>query len=306
MESPAKLTPEDVIVFLKENEEFTEDYFIDNANASMIEKWFDKQGSRARNGHFFRRHSSSKEETIVTIPEQVLYEEDNSQEIAPASGDKQQQGPRRNSEPVATKTKAERQAAFKLRDMRKKRAISQQSKIHHNLGTTESNYVMPYDSTPRQRIIDKPSLRKTQSAPIYKSILSRLINSTVYLNSSPTRDMRSKLDLRSSSEDAFLTEIIHDVLKDLHLDSLCSKVVVNVGIITNAYDASLYLIEKVDQKRLLRTYYENHVLYPSRDDLSFFERRPNMNKLKNIDEDDLIGQVARSGETKQTKAIVKV
>ncbi len=293
-ETASTLTPQQVCAYLLENPEFAEEYFIFNATAPMIQRWFDQrnQGS-CQNGHANRRSSLG-----ISLPQQVLHEEESIDEcLDPSSFE--HLGPRRYSEPVPSSI-TEKKAAFKLRDMRKKKALTQH-RMRCNV-SSDLPFSFAYESS-KQIEFNKPSLRKTQSAPIYKSMLSRLINSTVYIRRFPSQDTRSKLDLRSSSEDAFLTEIIHDVMRDLNLKSLCHKVIVNVGIITDAEVASLYLIEKVGQKKMLRVLYENLSVLSSCDSREM--AGGSGNTLKDI-QDDVIGKVAKTGKTVQAKILAEV
>ena len=281
------LNADDVRSFLLRNSDFTEEFFICNATQTLVDKWFEHRSKGNHiNGHVYCKPGVSNG-GFASLYEEENQEVTQSVPITPSFPDKQG-GSRRFSEPDAA-TRTEKKTAFKLRDMRKK-ALTQH-RLHSSPLDTSFDAAKPLT-------FNKPSLRKTQSAPICKNMLSRLINSTVYLRNFPTQNLRYKLDLRSSSKDAFLTEIIHDIIKDLNLRTLCYKVIVNVGIITDADIASLYLIEKVEQKKVLRICYENLEVGMKKIENGVENRDliKSVDQIRNLGE-DLIGRVAETGET---------
>ncbi|EDO43657.1 predicted protein [Nematostella vectensis] len=61
----------------------------------------------------------------------------------------------------------------------------------------------------------------------------------------------SKLDLKNSNEREFFFEIVRDIANDLDLKTLSYKILVNVGILTNADRCSLFLVEGPKGKQWL-------------------------------------------------------
>ena len=281
-----RLSLDDVREFLLQNKAFTEDFFAENATPAMIDSWF----KRRCKANPVNEHVDTATRFSVDVQPEIREEEiieDNATYIKNAID---ATGQRRNSEPF-TPTQNGKRAAFRLRDMRKKKALTQYKKQTMFSQTLDEEYDL---GATQQIIYTKPSLRKTQSAPIGKNILAKLINSSVYLRSTPSHDLRYKIDLRSSSEDEFLKELIQDIMQDLKLSTLCYKIAVNVGIITDAETVSLYLTEKIEQKKILKVLYKDLELHPNFDckanDVMFEDRIQMLGK-------DVVSLVAETGET---------
>lgn len=96
-------------------------------------------------------------------------------------------------------------------------------------------------------------LRKTKSLPScgQQHALGALIESKIRLPSSKGLNNASKLDLKNSDEREFFFEIVKDIANDLDLTTLSYKILVNVGILTNADRCSLFLAEGVKGKQWL-------------------------------------------------------
>lgn len=96
-------------------------------------------------------------------------------------------------------------------------------------------------------------LRKTKSLPNcgQQHALGALIESKIRLPTSIGLNAESKLDLKNSNERQFFFEIVRDIANDLDLTTLSYKILVNVGILTNADRCSLFLVEGPKGKQSL-------------------------------------------------------
>ena len=243
----ANLSQDVVREFLIQNPDFTDEYFAEHATSSMIQKWFQRRSKYDQIGN----HLGGVTKFSLDVPQEISEDEsneENSEQIQEIHG--ATAAARRHSEPV-TAIKNGRKAACELRGMRKKAFSQIRNRKDLRKTFDESAEVLPQFYAPKR------SLRKTQSAPICKNIFNKLINSSVYLHSIPMHNRQYKIDLRSSSEDDFLKELIQDIVQDLNLRTLCSKIIVNVGIMTKSDVASLYLLEKQEQSRMVKVCFEN-------------------------------------------------
>lgn len=109
------------------------------------------------------------------------------------------------------------------------------------------------DRTKRVRSPPSRQLRKTKSLPNcgQQNVLGALIESKIRLPSSIGLNAESKLDLKNSNERQFFFEIVRDIANDLDLTTLSYKILVNVGILTNADRCSLFLVEGPKGKQSL-------------------------------------------------------
>lgn len=274
-----------VRLFLQEHPAFTEVYFAQNATAAMVQKWFQrKSNNKQAAGHLY----SATKFSLAVQPE--VSEDDSGDEGAEQVQqlNSDSSALRRNSEPY-TQEKVGKKAAFESRAMRKKKALT-----HAGYRPTFSKTFDESDEVvPLQFYSSKRSLRKTQSAPICKNIFNQLINSSVYLHSIPTHNRQHIMDLWSASKEYFMTELIHDIMQDLNLRTLCSKIIANIGLMTKSDVGSLYLVEKQEQKKVLKVCYEQ---------LRFDELSQNMNnakfdgRIKVLRDGNEIGSVLESGK----------
>jgi len=109
------------------------------------------------------------------------------------------------------------------------------------------------EKTRRMRSPPTRPLRKTKSLPNcgQQHVLGALIESKIRLPSSRGLNAESKLDLKNSNERQFFFEIVRDIANDLDLTTLSYKILVNVGILTNADRCSLFLVEGPKGKQSL-------------------------------------------------------
>lgn len=109
------------------------------------------------------------------------------------------------------------------------------------------------DRTKRVRSPPSRQLRKTKSLPNcgQQNVLGALIESKIRLPFSIGLNAESKLDLKNSNERQFFFEIVRDIANDLDLTTLSYKILVNVGILTNADRCSLFLVEGPKGKQSL-------------------------------------------------------
>lgn len=116
-----------------------------------------------------------------------------------------------------------------------------------------STYEIREERTRRVRSPPSRQLRKTKSLPNcgQQHVLGALIESKIRLPSSVGLNAESKLDLKNSNEKQFFFEIVRDIANDLDLTTLSYKILVNVGILTNADRCSLFLVEGPKGKQSL-------------------------------------------------------
>lgn len=109
------------------------------------------------------------------------------------------------------------------------------------------------EKTRRVRSPPSRQLRKTKSLPNcgQQHVLGALIESKIRLPTSVGLNAESKLDLKNSNEKQFFFEIVRDIANDLDLTTLSYKILVNVGILTNADRCSLFLVEGPKGKQSL-------------------------------------------------------
>ena len=278
------ISEEAVKSYLFGNPDFTAEYFAEHATSVMIQMWFQRRSKSNQIGGNLRAETKFS----LHVQQEVSEDEGNDESTESIKEEVDPNSQRRNSEPITT-TESSKKTAFELRGMRRKKAFTQvRNRVAQNKTFDEREELVSLLHT------SKTSLRKTQSAPTCKNIFNSLINSSIYLHTIPTNNNQYKIDLRSASEDAFLKELIQDIVQDLNLRTLCKKIIVNIGILTNSECASLHLIEKNDQRRVMRTCYK---------DFKFSEPHQNINnaqfdgKLHELHEDREVMNVVESGKS---------
>ncbi|PFX27484.1 dual 3',5'-cyclic-AMP and -GMP phosphodiesterase 11A-like [Stylophora pistillata] len=109
------------------------------------------------------------------------------------------------------------------------------------------------EKTKRVRSPPSRQLRKTKSLPNcgQQHVLGALIESKIRLPSPIGLNAETKLDLKNNNERQFFFEIVRDIANDLDLTTLSYKILVNVGILTNADRCSLFLVEGPKGKQSL-------------------------------------------------------
>ena len=281
-----KLSGEAVREFLIRNPDFAEEYFAENATSAMIQKWFKR---RSKDNPLGNQSYGETKFSLAVQPE--VSEDESNEEGTEAVHEIQSEssGLRRNSEPI-TSAKNGQDAEFEIRGMRTKKALTQvRDRIAVKSAIDEHRELVSLLYT------SKASLRKTQSAPTCKNIFNKLIKSSIYLHSIPTSNNQYKLELRSASEVDFLNELIQDIVQDLNLKTLCNKIIVNIGILTKSDVASLYLIEKQEQRKSVRVCYENFIFH-SEDDQNIQNAKFD-GKLQDLNENGEIKKVVATGES---------
>ena len=281
---------ESVRDFLIKNPDFTEEYFAEHATSQMIKKWFQRRSKYNQT----ESHLGRATRFSLAVQQEVSEDEGSEENISADQEERSEpSAPRRNSEPIAD-IKSD-QETFEIRGMRKKKALTQvRDKIAFSKTFEQRGELLSllYNS--------KVSLRKTQSAPTCKNIFNKLINSSIYLHSIPTNDNKYKIELRSASEDEFLKELIQDIVQDLNLKTLCNKIIVNIGILTKSDVASLYLVEKKEQRKTLKVCYKNVVFNDSGRNVKevTFD-----GKLQELHEDEIAMTVVETGKSSIVKQV---
>lgn len=153
------------------------------------------------------------------------------------------------------------------------------------------------DKTRRVRSPPSRQLRKTKSLPNcgQQHVLGALIESKIRLPSSIGLNAETKLDLKNSNEKQFFFEIVRDIANDLDLTTLSYKILVNVGILTNADRCSLFLVEGSKGKQsLVSKVFDVQVGGPNSPSKDFIDHQ---REIRVPWGKGLVGYAAETGET---------
>lgn len=150
-----------------------------------------------------------------------------------------------------------------------------------------------------RRVRSPPSrqLRKTKSLPNcgQQHVLGALIESKIRLPTSTGLNAETKLDLKNSNERQFFFEIVRDIANDLDLTTLSYKILVNVGILTNADRCSLFLVEGPKGKQsLVSKVFDVQVGVPNSPAKDFIQHQKEITVPWGK---GLVGYAAETGET---------
>lgn len=150
-----------------------------------------------------------------------------------------------------------------------------------------------------RRVRSPPSrqLRKTKSLPNcgQQHVLGALIESKIRLPTSIGMNAETKLDLKNSNEKQFFFEIVRDIANDLDLTTLSYKILVNVGILTNADRCSLFLVEGPKGKQsLVSKVFDVQVGVPNSPAKDFIQQQKEITVPWGK---GLVGYAAETGET---------
>ncbi|XP_067020577.1 dual 3',5'-cyclic-AMP and -GMP phosphodiesterase 11A-like [Acropora muricata] len=140
-------------------------------------------------------------------------------------------------------------------------------------------------------------LRKTKSLPNcgQQHALGALIESKIRLPTSIGLNAESKLDLKNSNERQFFFEIVRDIANDLDLTTLSYKILVNVGILTNADRCSLFLVEGPKGKQsLVSKVFDVQIGVPNSPAKEFIQQQKEITVPWGK---GLVGYAAETGET---------
>ena len=140
-------------------------------------------------------------------------------------------------------------------------------------------------------------LRKTKSLPNcgQQHALGALIESKIRLPTSIGLNAASKLDLKNSNEKQFFFEIVRDIANDLDLTTLSYKILVNVGILTNADRCSLFLVEGPKGKQsLVSKVFDVQIGVPNSPAKEFIQQQKEITVPWGK---GLVGYAAETGET---------
>lgn len=158
-----------------------------------------------------------------------------------------------------------------------------------------STYEIREDNT--RRVKSPRQLRKTKSLPNcgQQHVLGALIESKIRLPSPIGLNAETKLDLKNSNERQFFFEIVRDIANDLDLTTLSYKILVNVGILTNADRCSLFLVEGPKGKQsLVSKVFDVQVGGPNSPSKDFINQQ---REIRVPWGKGLVGYAAETGET---------
>jgi dual 3',5'-cyclic-AMP and -GMP phosphodiesterase 11 len=254
------LTFQQVEQWLDEHYDLAEDYFVRKATARMVKLWQEATRVRCEREKSNPGIEGSTISSVIGDKESALKAKqchfNNSVEIFNSNECEDEcEEPiphRRLSEPHRQPTTQRQFSA----DERNRQLLYSKSipstffqSLDLNLSTLselKEDKVKRVKSPPRQ-------LRKTKSLPNcgQQHVLGSLIESKVRLPSSKSLNKESKLDLKNNNEREFFFEIVRDIANDLDLKTLSYKILVNVGILTNADRCSLFIVEGPKGKQWL-------------------------------------------------------
>lgn len=140
-------------------------------------------------------------------------------------------------------------------------------------------------------------LRKTKSLPNcgQQHALGALIESKIRLPTSIGLNAASKLDLQNRNANQFFFEIVRDIANDLDLTTLSYKILVNVGILTNADRCSLFLVEGPKGKQsLVSKVFDVQIGVPNSPAKEFIQQQKEITVPWGK---GLVGYAAETGET---------
>ena len=134
---------------------------------------------------------------------------------------------------------------------------------NNNLGNSIDALKLPANN-PSVRA-NKPHLRKAQSAPTYKKKLSNLIRSSVFSGASGSGgskhiNVENHTELRELNESHYIVKIIKDISKDMSLNNVCFKILVNLGFLLDIEKASIFLVQQSSNskdKKILKLLLDN-------------------------------------------------
>lgn len=153
------------------------------------------------------------------------------------------------------------------------------------------------DKTRRVRSPPSRQLRKTKSLPNcgQQHVLGALIESKIRLPSPIGLNAETKLDLKNSNERQFFFEIVRDIANDLDVTTLSYKILVNVGILTNADRCSLFLVEgRKGKQSLVSKVFDVQVGGPNSPSKDFINQQ---REIRVPWGKGLVGYAAETGET---------
>ena len=298
----------------------TEEYFVRNATSHMVRRWLKE---RASDGDILcvcgKSEFDSKTERILSKSINYKSEGDvqpgskvklfrfsntvdviNPEEQAEIQNEKSSEfgqnlsvATRRHSGPQQHPV-TKRQYSFEERKREltySRTAVS--SRIVDSLNLSE----IREEHTRRVRSPQRP-LRKTKSLPNCgkQHVLGALIESKIRLPSPKGMNNESKVDLKNTNEREFFFEIVKDIANDLDVRTLSYKILVNVGILTNADRCSLFLVEgsKGKRKWLVSKVFDVHVNSPSSPSKDFMDHQ---REIRVPWGKGLVGYAAETGET---------
>lgn len=232
--STMTLTSKQVQEWLDEHPDVAEEYFVKKATHRMVRRWREARKAEGKRDEFLDDHDIASDDGSKR--EKLFRFKDTVEIINPDE--------RQGDETAETST-------LRRRFSEPHRAAIPKRKSGEHL--TKSSFFDSLDlSTDRQiqeermkRVRSTRQLRKTKSLPncAPQHALGALIQSKVRLPSSKGLNSASKLDLKNSDEREFFFEIVKDIANDLDVKTLSYKILVNVGILTNADRCSLFLTE---------------------------------------------------------------
>ena len=256
----------DIDELFRAHPDVCEDYFIRNADVTLINKWL-------------RNHGFSHLQDLVDQKERSLSNE--SDELDSLS-------PRdlKSSDVFCSKHIRSNSKKHLRHDFAKSK--------YRNMFRTYEPASKSESTTTDTRRGSLKEMRMFRSLPPNSSnLLSILIQSKVRLPRYPSKDIDKKRELRHVNEREFFMEIVKDISNDLDLGSLSSKIVSNLSVLTDADKSSIFVVEGKNNNKpsLVSKIFDVHCgthIFPSKNA---------DNSIRVPWGKGIIGYVAETGET---------
>lgn len=302
------LTFHEVEAWLNSHPAEAEEYFVRNATSHMVRRWLQekaadsnvcicgKLGFGSNSEQFSKGIHFNSEENIQSRNSFKFFRFSNTVDIINPA-DKAEIESEKSDEfgqNLISETRLNHDRRLSIEERRKEFvSASVSSRFVDSLDLTDVNRE---DHSRKVRSPPRP-LRKTKSLPNCgrQHGLGALIESKIRLPSSKGLNNESKLDLKNTNEREFFFEIVKDIANDLDVRTLSYKILVNVGILTNADRCSLFLVEgSKGRKWLVSKVFDVQVNSPSSPSKDFMDHQ---REIRVPWGKGLVGYAAQTGET---------
>ncbi|XP_022100525.1 dual 3',5'-cyclic-AMP and -GMP phosphodiesterase 11A-like [Acanthaster planci] len=247
-------TSKQVEVWLQENQEWFEDYFLKNGSKKLVQKWIESHkgemiGSGPNNFGLKPALSPSTQRRVTYAQLSNNKSRTNSQSEEKPDNNNEEVNPIR---PRSGSRQYLRQdfAKARSRTLFNTWASPSPAGMDNEDQDQDTGPTSPRDPSNCRR----GQLRRASTVPPERhsiSMLSLLLEPKVRLPHRTSITNEAKLELRSTDERQFFLTLVKDISHDLDLDSLRDKITTNVGILVNSERTSLFLLEGPKGREML-------------------------------------------------------
>ena len=288
--------------WLDDHPELAEEYFVRKGTVRMVQRWNE---ARKESSVVFNTETEYVEDCEKRRTEGKIFRFNDTVDIINSKddGENEANDSKTTSSPIARRYSEPQRHGSQRRQM----AVDFSRRLFTTGKSVSSCFFDSLDlSTPCEireenvKRVKSPlsrQLRKTKSLPNcgQQHILGALIESKIRLPSPRGLNAESKLDLKNRNERQFFFEIVRDIANDLDLTTLSYKILVNVGILTNADRCSLFLVEGPKGKQtLVSKIFDVHVRGPCSPSKDFIDQQ---REIRVPWGKGLVGYAAETGET---------